>query len=92
MYDAPTPNQVRDVIVWWYGNPTDPVEIELPDPTYSCNQYITKMLPWLVNIYIRLTERSTAMQKLVLESATRDRLATIAFSGLIAQYGQVLQK
>jgi hypothetical protein len=32
------------------------------------------------------------MEKLVSESATRDRLATAAFPGLIAQYRQLLQQ
>jgi hypothetical protein len=76
-----TPNQVLDVIVRWDGDATDPMEIDLLDPSYSSDYYIAKMLSWLVNIDTGLTERLTAMEKLVSELVTRDCLATAAFPG-----------
>jgi hypothetical protein len=62
------------------------MEIDLLDPSYPPDHYIMKVLSSLMNIYTGLTERLIAMEKLVLESATRDCLATVAFPGLIVQY------
>jgi hypothetical protein len=92
MSTSSNPNQVRDVIVRWHGDVTDPMEIDFIDPSYPSDHYVTKMPSWLANIYSRLTERLTAMEKLVWESATRDCLATTAFPGLMAQYRQLLQQ
>jgi hypothetical protein len=60
------------------------MEINLLDLSYISDHYVTKISLWLVNIYTSLTEQLTAMEKLVSESATRDRLAIAVFSGLIA--------
>jgi hypothetical protein len=87
-----TPNQMPDVIVWWYGNATNLMEIDLLDPSYACDHYVAKMPSWLANIHTVLTKRLTAMEKLVSESATRDRLATATFPGLIAIYQYLLEQ
>jgi hypothetical protein len=67
-----TANQVRDIIVWWHGDATDPIEIDLLDPSYLSDHYVTKIASWLANIYTGLIKRLTAMEKLVSESETRD--------------------
>jgi hypothetical protein len=65
MSTSATPNQVQDVIVQWHGDATDPMEIDLLDPSYLSDHYVAKMPSWLANIYTGLTERLTAIEKLV---------------------------
>jgi hypothetical protein len=83
---------VPDVNVRWHGDTTDPIEIDLLDPSYSSDYYVSKMLSWLANIYTGLTEQLTATEMLVSKSASRDRLASAVFSGLIAQDRQLLDQ
>jgi hypothetical protein len=68
----------------------DPMEIDLLDSSFLSDYYVAKMLSWLANIYPSLTEQLTAIEKLVSELATRDRLSTAVFPGLIVQYRQLL--
>jgi hypothetical protein len=68
------------------------MEIDLLDLSYLSDHYVTKMLSWLANIYLGLTEWLIAMKKLVSKLATRDHLATAVFSGLIAQYWHLLEQ
>jgi hypothetical protein len=92
MTASSTLNQVRDVIVQYHGDTTDPMESDLLDLTYRADHYMAKILSWLVNIYTGLTERLIAMEKLVSELVTRDCLATAMFPGLIAQYRKLLEQ
>jgi hypothetical protein len=91
MFASKTHNQVRTGIIHWYRDATDPIEIDLLDLSFPCNHYVAKMPSWLVNIYPGSTETLIAMAKMVSESATRDRLETAAFSGLITQYRYLLK-
>jgi hypothetical protein len=68
------------------------MEIDLLDLSYPSDHYVATMKSYLVNIYSGLTEWLTAMEKLVSESANRDRLATTAFPSLIIQYRQLLEQ
>jgi hypothetical protein len=68
------------------------MEIDFLDLSYPSDHYGSKMPSWLANIYTGLTERLTAMEKLVSESVTRDHLATTMFPGLIAQYWPLLEQ
>jgi hypothetical protein len=92
MSTCATPNQVRDVIVQWHEDTTNPIEIDLQDPSYLSDHYVAKMLSWLTNINTGSTEWLPAMEKLVSESATRDRLATATISSLITQYQYLLEQ
>jgi hypothetical protein len=67
------------------------MEVDILDPNYPSNHYVAKMPSWLANIYTSLTERLTAMKKLVSELATKDGMATATFPGLITQYRQLLE-
>jgi hypothetical protein len=67
------------------------MDIDFLDPSYQSDHYVLMIPSWLANIYTGLTKRLIAMEKLVSESATRERLATAAFPGLIAQYRQLLE-
>jgi hypothetical protein len=82
VYLFSTPNMVHDVIVHWDGDARDPMEIDISDPGYPTNYSVAKIL-WLANNYTRLTERLIAIEKLVLESAIRDKLASATFPSLI---------
>jgi hypothetical protein len=74
-------NQVWDDIVRWYGDTTNPIKIDLQDPSYPSDHYIAKMLSRLVNIFTGLTKRLIAMENLVSELATRERLVIAVFPG-----------
>jgi hypothetical protein len=92
MSGSATTKVVGDVVIWWHGDANDPMEINFLDPTYPSDHDIAKMPSWLVKIYTGLSERLTPMDKQVSESATRDRLATPTFPGLIGQYLQLLKQ
>jgi hypothetical protein len=64
--------------------------IDLVDLSYLSDHHVAKMQSWLVNVYTGLTERLTPIEKLMLESAPRDLMATATFPGLITQYHQLL--
>jgi hypothetical protein len=84
MTASATQNQVPEIFVWWPGDATDPIEIDLLDPSYLSNHYVAKMLSWLANISPSFTEQLIAMEKFVSESGPRDCLALSAVPGIIA--------
>jgi hypothetical protein len=43
MSASTTPNQIWDVIGQWHGDATDLIEIDLLDPSYLSDYYVTKM-------------------------------------------------
>jgi hypothetical protein len=83
MSASATRNQVGNIIVPWHGDATNSIEIDFLDSSYRSDHYVVKMQSWLANIYSGLTKKLTAIEKLVVESVTRDRVAIAAFPGLI---------
>jgi hypothetical protein len=81
-----------DVIFRYNRNATDPMEIDLIDPSYLSDHYVTKIPSWLANIYTGLTKQMTAIEKLVWESPSMDRLATTTCPSLIVQYRPRLEQ
>jgi hypothetical protein len=87
-----TPDQVWDVIVWWHGDATNPMESDLRDTSYLSNHYIPQIPSSVGNLYTCLTKWLISMEKLVSGSVIRDCLATTMLPGLIAQYHSVLEQ